>query len=676
MATTSNKLNILSFGIVLALYSNIVIFATLKKIVFLMNFKFLIKCFYLYFATTLLANAQQEEVIFTVEDTPVLASEFLRVYNKNLDLVKEESQKDVDGYLKLFIEYKLKLQEAKALNLDKKPSYIREFQGYKNQLSKNYLNDSKVTDALVEEAYARLANEIKASHILVKIDQDASPKDTLAAYNEILKLRERVVQEGYKKVQSDVHNGKTIFAEDLGYFSAFKMVYPFENAAYNTKVNDISMPFKTRFGYHVVKVFDKRKSQGEITVAHIMIENDEEKIKEIYKRLEQGEQFQALAKQFSEDKSSSSKGGELKPFSGGQLSSPEFEAVAFAIKNPGDYSKPFKTQFGWHIVKLINKKPLPDFKEIKAELINKIRRDSRSKVINDSRVKALKEKYKITKNPDALNYFKSILTKEYKVGRWSIPKNLTTDKTIFTIEDKVLTYGNFAEYLLKSQRRNINKPLTTALNNSYTSFLNSELFKYQEQNLINDNKDYAQIVEEYKDGLLLFDLMETEIWNAAKNDTLAVKTFYSKHKQNYFYKKRINAIVASSAKKEDIKKVAKLLKQNQPIEAIKKEVNTNNEIKVSFTSGELNYKHQALPKALKFKKGVSKIYKHNQAYVVVLIKDLLPESQQTFEEAKGKVMSDYQETKEANWLKVLASKYKVEINKDVLAKVKAQINNK
>ena len=621
-------------------------------------------------------NAQEKDIIFTVDNNPVYASEFIRVYNKNLDLVKEESQKDIDGYLKLFVDYKLKLQEARSLSLDKKPSYLREFNNYKNQLSKNYLNDTKVTDALVEEAYNRMVEEVNASHVLVKLDENAAPKDTLAAYNEVLKLRDRIIKEGYKTVQKDVHNGKTIFAEDLGYFTAFKMVYNFENAAYNTKVGDVSMPFRTRFGYHAVKVLDKRKSQGEVTAAHIMIKDDEEKINDIFKRLEQGEQFEAIAKQFSEDKSSASNGGVLRPFSGGQLSSSEFEAQAFALKEENSYSKPFKSQFGWHIVKLIEKKPMQSFKEMKAQLQSKIKRDSRSKLISDSRISTLKAKYKIDENSKALDYFKSIITKEYTVNKWSIPENLTANETIFTIQGKQYIYKDFAQYLMKSQRRNTGgKSLEAIIDNIYNMYLNNELLKYQEENLINENEEFSQIVTEYRDGLLLFDLMETEIWNAAKNDSLGVKNYYETNKTNYFFNERVNAIVASSAKKGNIKKVAKLLEKGKAIEDVKSAINTNGKVNVSFTNSEMDANHQALPEDFNFKKGVSKIYKHNDAYVVVKVIKVLPKAQKTYEEAKGKVISDYQVEKEKKWLEALASKYKVIVNKEVLGRVKSQIKS-
>src|SRR5690606_9433585 len=200
-----------------------------------MNKYFLIVVFTLCFFTIKAQNTN-DDVLFTVENDPVYVSEFTRVFNKNIDLVKDESQKDVDEYLKLFINYKLKLKEAKSLGLDKKKSYINELASYKSQLASNYLTDSKVTDELIDEAYERSVNEIQASHILIRLDENPTPADTLLAYNQLIKLREKVLEEGFEAVKNEVHDGKTIYAEDLGYFSSFKMVYNFETAAYNTPV--------------------------------------------------------------------------------------------------------------------------------------------------------------------------------------------------------------------------------------------------------------------------------------------------------------------------------------------------------------------------------------------------------------------------------------------------------
>lgn len=624
-----------------------------------------------------------EDVLFTVADEPVYATEFIRIFNKNLDLVQDESQKDVDEYLNLFVNYKLKIAEAEAQGLDEKPAYKRELGNYKKQLAKNYLTDTEVTDELVEEAYYRVTNEVKASHILIRLDANASAEDTLRAYNELIKLRDRVIDEGFNNVKKDVHNGQTVYAEELGYFSGFKMVYDFENIAYNTEVDEISMPFKTQFGYHIVIVEDKRESRGERTVAHIMITNSDDKqesaetrINEIYKKIEQGESFEALAKQFSEDKSSAPNGGQLNPFSGGQLSSLEFENVAFSLENIGDVSVPFETEFGWHIMKLLDKQGVATFEEMKPELEVKVKRDSRSQLIDNSIVSKLKIRYNISGEQPALPYFESILTQDYFVGKWQIPEDFSANKTLIVIDSKTLTYNDFGQHLFKMQRKaHSKKNIHDLVNEEYQNFLGQNLIVYQEENLENESDDFANIVNEYRDGLLLFELMETEIWNTSSTDSLEIQNYYNANKANYFWDERVDAVVASSSDKAIIKRVKKLLEAGKTPEDIKLEINVEGEVHVIFSTGIMETGHQALPKGLTFEKGVSKIYNHNDAFVVVQIKEVLLETAKTYEETKGQVISDYQKYKEEVWLNELKTKYPVVINEPVLNKVKVQIKN-
>ncbi|WP_282069466.1 peptidylprolyl isomerase [Olleya namhaensis] len=633
---------------------------------------FIVSCFF--------ASAQEKTVLFTVNEVPVYTNEFKRVYNKNLDLVKDDSQKDIDNYLDLFVKYKLKIAEAKTLGLDKKPSYLREFGNYKDQLAKNYLNDNKVTDQLVEEAYNRLQTEVDANHILVKLEENASPRDSLLAFQEIQKLRIRAINEGFDVVKKDIHNGRTLFAEELGYFTAFKMVYSFENAAYNTPVGEWSAPFRTQFGYHVVLVKDKRKNRGDVTVAHIMLldkedsEDNQSRINEIYKRIKQGEDFGALAKQFSEDKSSSSTGGQLNTFSAGQLSSKTFEDQAFALEQAKDVSKPFKSEFGYHIVKLIEKQGIKSFSELAPELKNKIKRDSRSKVINDKRLEGLYNKYNVSKTTPDLRPIVSILNDTYFSSSWKIPANFKGETQLFKIGNTVFSQHDFAEFLLKSQRKRQAKvALEKLVADNYILFVESSLKIYQEENLENENEDYAQILMEYRDGLLLFDLMETEIWNAAKQDSIGLQQYFALHQDNYFYDVRVDAIVASSAKKSSIKKVAKMLSSNVSPDAIKAQLNSESKINVSFIEDILDANHQALPKDLKLETGVSDIFTHNDAYSVVSIKSVIPKTSKSFKEAKGHVIADFQEEKEKEWMSGLAKKYKVVINQEALNQVKEQL---
>lgn len=650
-----------------------------------MKIKYYLLVFIAVFVSNIYAQSNEENVLFVVDDEPVYVSEFLRVYNKNLDLVQDESQKDVDEYLNLFTNYKLKIKEAITLGLNEKDSYKRELNTYRTQLAKSYITDSKVTDALIEEAYQRISYDIKASHILIKIPENASPEDTLVAYKNISKLRDRALGEGFDKVRKEVHNGQTVFGEDLGWFSGFRMVYKFESVAFNTPVGKISQPFRTQFGYHIINVQDRRESRGERTVAHIMVinkegdslaEKPEDRIQDIYKKLNQGEDFEALAKQFSDDKSSAPKGGMLSPFSSGQISAPEFEDAAFGLNNIGDVSQPFKTQYGWHIVKLYNKKLIPPFDDIKPELEQKVKRDSRSKLIDEALHNSLKEKYKINNEQPALTYFVSILNDDYFKRTWSLPADFTGNKPLLKIGNKQLAYTDFGIYLVNQQRNTQSKSsLKSLVAKQYEAFVNSNLVTYQEANLENESEEFANIVGEYRDGLLLFDLMETTIWNAAKTDSTEIQNYYSAHKNNYVLPKRIDAVVASSAKQKTLKKVSKLLQQGMALDQIKSLVNSNDEVQVIFTSDIMDASHQALPKDFKFKKGVSKVMNHNNAFVVVNVKEVLPETQKTFDEAKGAIISDYQTFKEENWINELKEKYKVKVNKEALSKVKAQIKN-
>jgi len=647
-----------------------------------MKLKFFSKAFLLFFSVFAMAQTSKKEVLFTVDDAPVYVSEFLRVYNKNLNLVQDESQKDVDEYLKLFTNYKLKLKEAKAKGLHEKPAYKRELESYKKQLAKNYMTDAKVNDALVEEAYNNITNEVKATHILVRIAEGANPQDTLAAYNKIKSLRERAIKEGFEAVRKEVHNGKSLFGEELGWFSGFRMVYAFEKVAFNTAVGDISQPFRTRFGYHIVNVLDKRKARGERTVKHIMIlekagdtsSNAEVRIKDIYKKIQQGEAFEDLAKEFSDDKNSASSGGLLKPFSSGQLSVPKFEETAFALETEGDISSPIKTNFGWHVLKLEAKNPIGTFEELKPELENKVKRDSRSQLIEEALIAKLKDKYGVANKTTDLSYFTSILNADFFARKWKLPEGFNKDETFLKIGNKILTNADFGDFLVAQQKRNRGtQSFDKIVADSYTLFLNTNLKQYHEENLELENEDYANILSEYRDGLLLFDLMESTIWESAKTDTVEVKAFYENHKENYFLPKRVNAEVASSTNKKVIKKVAKLMSEDMTANAIKKLVNTNGAINVIFTKDTMNSKHQALPKAFEFKKGVSKVYKHNNGFIVAKVNEVLPKQLKDFDEVKGLVISDYQTQKENLWLETLREKYKVVVNTAVLKKVKAKI---
>ncbi|MBA9072646.1 peptidyl-prolyl cis-trans isomerase SurA [Flavobacterium gossypii] len=640
---------------------------------------------------TSFAQNANKEVLFTIDDKPYYTDEFARVYNKNIDLVKDESQKDLNQYLDLFVGYKLKINKANKLGLQNGQAYQAELKSYRNQLSKNYLTDSKVTQELIEESYKRSLKEIKAAHILFMVDENASPEDTLKAYKKAVEVREKALKGedfGELAVKYSEDPSAKENKGELGYFSAFRMVYPFESAAYKTPKGQVSKITRTRFGYHIIKVEDVRDNRGELTVAHIMIlkpqnQNPEESekakntIQEIYTKLQQDENFESLAKQFSQDKSSASKGGLLNRFGSGQLSSEEFEDAAFALKNPNDYSTPIESNFGWHIIKLIERHPVKTLEEMQADLDNKIRKDERSRLITNSLTEKLKKKYAVKRNDKLYAALSKTVTDKFYMGEWKLPENTKPFAgDLVTIDKKAITGEDFLKFLATQQRgENTIKPIGKLVDKKYQEFVDVKVNELYNNNLENEFPDFAAVMEEYRDGLLLFDLMEKEIWEKAKTDTIGLQNFYESRINNYRWGNRLDAIVLTSTKMDVAKKAQKLLKQGKTADFIKEKLNLNGKVDVMSNAGIFEENSDALPKGLVKKDGVSDIIKDGEYYFIVKINKHLEAGPKTLDEARGKVINDYQQYLEEKWVGDLKQEFKVNVNQPVFEKVKKQIKS-
>ncbi len=636
-----------------------------------------------------IAQNKTKEVLFTVNDKPYYTDEFARVYKKNLDLVKDESQKDLNQYLELFVGYKLKVNKAYKLGLQNNTQYQTELKSYRTQLAKNYFNDTKITQALMEEGYNRLQKEVRASHILIMVDENATPEDTLKAYKKIEEVSKKALAgEDFGALATQYSEDPSAKENkgDLGYFSAFRMVYPFENAAFTTSKGKVSKIIRTRFGYHILKVEDVRPNRGEVTVAHIMILNpkpedqDQEKAKntinDIYTKIQQGEKFEDLAKQFSEDKSSSSKGGVLNRFGSGQLSSEEFESAAFALAAPKDISKPFQSQFGWHIIKLIEKHPIKTMDEMKNELESKIGKDDRSKKIVASLNEKLRKKYTYKKDVKQYGLLSKLVTDDFYESKWKVPANVDDYKSaVLTINAKKIDGKTFLEFVDKQQKGGMKvKPVSKLTDLLFEKFIDEQLTAYYDENLENEFPEFANVMEEYRDGLLLFDLMEKEIWERSKTDTIGLKSFYEDHKMEHMWKKRVDATIISSTKMDEIKKALSLLKKKMEPQDIKAKLNVNNVVNVMTNSGTFEEGNDALPKGITYQVGISDIFKEGEYYFVTKVDKVLPDGVKTFDECKGKVVNDYQQYLEQRWVDDLKKEFTVTIDKDAFEHIKKQLN--
>ncbi|NBW27686.1 MAG: peptidylprolyl isomerase [Flavobacteriaceae bacterium] len=639
------------------------------------------------------AQNSSKEVLFTIDNKPYFTDEFVRVYKKNLDLVKDESQKELNNYLELFVGYKLKINKAYKLGLQNGTSYQNELKSYRTQLSKNYTSDSKVTKELVEEAYKRFLKEIKASHILFSVDENATPEDTLKAYKQALEVRKRAISgEDFGKLAAEFSQDPSAKDNkgDLGYFTAFRMVYSFETGAYKTSKGSISYPIRTRFGYHLIKVVDIRDNRGDVIVAHIMIMNPSEKsentdnvdkgmntIQDIYKKLQQGEKFEDLAKQFSDDKSSSNKGGVLNRFGSGQLSSEEFENVAFNLTKDNPISEPFKTQYGWHIVKLIDKFSVKSIDEMRSDLESKVSKDDRSRLITASMNEKLRKKYSIKRDDKFYSIILNTVSNDIYDGKWEIPSDLKVfNKNLVTINGtKSLTGSSFLNYVKEQQKNKITlKPITKLIDKFYQSYIDQELSQYYDDNLEKEFPEFSAVMDEYRDGLLLFDLMEKEIWNKSKTDTLGLKSFYDKNISNYQWKNRLDVIILSSTNIDIIKKASKYLKNDKSVDFIKEKLNSREgAVNIMAKAGIFEEGNEALPKNIKFETGISDIIKEGEYYFVTKINATLPAGPKLLDECKGKAINDYQQFLEDNWVKDLKNEFKIEINQVVFDSIKKQL---
>jgi len=643
----------------------------------------------LFMIVALMSNAQSnsKEVLFTIDGKPYYTDEFIRVYNKNLDLVKDESQKDLDQYLDLFVGYKLKVNKANKLGLQNNTQYQNELKSYRVQLAKNYTTDSKVTKELVDEGYSRLLKEINASHILITVNENADPADTLVAYNKALGIRDRILKgEDFGTVAQEVSQDPSAKENkgNLGYFTSFRMVYAFENGAYKTPVGRISMPVRTRFGYHLIKVNDIRDNRGEVSVAHIMILKTKDgvdvpaaknTIEDVYKKLQQGEKFDELAKQFSEDKSSSSKGGILNRFGSGQLSSDEFENQAFGLTKENPISKPFETQFGWHIVKLIDKYPIKSYDNSKVELENKISKDDRSRLITNSLNEKLRKKYLIKKDAKLYTAIVKCISNDFYDAKWELPADTKKySGTLFSVGTKKILGTNFLDYIYSKQKSGITlKPVEKLADKLFENFADDQRNQYNDENLENEFPEFSAVMDEYRDGLLLFDLMDKEIWQRSKTDSTGLKAFYETQKDKHLWKTRVNAEIYSSTKLDILKKALVMIKKNQSSKEIKDKFNTQEVLNIMTNEGVYEEGAEALPKETKMEVGVSEITNKGEYYFITKITKVIPSGVKTLEECRGKLVNDYQQYLEQNWVNELKKEFSINVNHDVFENVKKQI---
>ena len=633
------------------------------------------------------AKAQQDPVLMEIDGKPVTKSEFLQIYLKNNPDPKYDKA-SLDEYMELFKRFKLKVAEAEALGYDTIPKLKKELEGYRKQLALPYLVDSAKNDALVREAYDRTKNEVRASHILIRVEPNASPEDTLAAYNKIMGLKKRIEKgEDFAAVAKGKYGSEDPSAAnnggDLGYFNAFQMVYPFEDAAYNTPVGTVSDPFRTRFGYHIIKVTDKRKARGTIKTAHLMvatpktatpedIANAEKKINELYDKLMTGANFEELVREHSDDPSSSQKGGELPAFGTGTTTRmvPAFEDAAFALKNNGDISKPVKTEYGYHIIKRIEWNDVKTYDEMKKELQNKVNRDERSKKTQSSFVEKLKVEYKYQdKSKKGMKWFVKNIDTTYYSGKWNADK-LKSNKTMFVLDGKNFGQQDFADYMEKNYRGVRKDANDVVVKQQYKAWEKEAILAYEESKLAGKYPEFKALITEYHDGILLYEIMTDRVWNKAMKDTVGLKSYFEENRAKYMWGNRVDAVVYECANQKIADQVYKMI-QNDTINSkhVLDVINKDSELNLRVRTNKFDSETTTYIKGQNLNIGINKPYTFEGKVYVVKVNEKLAPKNKEFNEAKGAATSDYQNYLEKAWLEELAKKHTIKVYDTVLYSV-------
>jgi peptidyl-prolyl cis-trans isomerase SurA len=619
------------------------------------------------FSVTAQPNTESSETLFFINKKPVASNEFVYLYRKNHQHKPEEFTKDkIDEYLELFINYKLKVEEALFRGMDTTAKFKNEYQTYRDELLKPYLPDAKVVDSMVALTYERLKEEVKASHILVALKPDPTPEDTLAAYRKISELRMRALAgEDFEALAARFSEepGAEETKGNLGYFTAMQMVFPFEQAAYTIPVGGVSTPVRTQFGYHVLKVWDRQPTRGEVEVSHIMIRssdpvNDEEAkntIFDIYDKLDKGMDWEDLCRQYSEDPNSKDKGGKLRPFGVGAMAAiPEFQEMAFSLQEKGEISDPVQTRYGWHILRLESRIPLPSFEEIKTALTQRVSRDARVAISKEALRQEMRSQFGYTENVPAKEEIMK-LAEHVVYDSGAVAKEMEKEP-LFHMNNRPYKVKEFLNYL-SSQVRPPSMPATDYLEQQFAKYVQSVQLRLMEEKVKQESPDYKWLLKEYYEGILLFDIMEKEVWNKAMEDTVGQRKYFQQHAADFKAGERILGRIFSASSSSTLNEFRNLVESKDP--AYTDFMKTH---RIRLDSGSFEKGDRAVLAEITFAPGIYSVGNSGLHYLVAVDK-ILPPGPKTFDEARASVISDYQTFLEDSWISELKRKFGVKLNK-------------
>ena len=625
--------------------------------------------------------ADADPVIMRVNNKDIHKSEFEYIYNKNSQ--QQIDHKSLDEYVTLFKNYKLKVAEAESLGIDTTEAFKNELAGYRDELAKPYLVDASVDDRLAEEAYERMKEDVEVSHILVGLRaRTAADKAEAKKKAESILSRIKAGEDFGALAEEYSEDGSKQNKGYLGFIRGGRTVYPFEKAAFALQPGEVSDVVETQFGYHIIKVHSRRPNPGEFLFSHIMIlvprdASDEVKAQKeaearaIYEELKAGADFATVAKERSEDKSTAVRGGELPWVSSGQFVK-EFEDAAFALKNKGDITEPVLSPYGWHIIKLMDKRDIKPFEQMRSEITRMMSRDERGGMARAAMVAKLKTDYNFSLAEAQQEKLVSLAEESGKVDSSYIAAIRDDQSELFSFKDHTYTVADFAAILSKGRDVTANAPEYIAAMIERMS--DNEILNFEKSCLEDKYPDFRNLMNEYRDGMLLFEVSNREVWEKASKDTEGLQKYFKKNKKKYKWDKPhykgFLFFFSDDTTATAVKKRLKKLDADSVIVVLNREFNTDSLTRVKVERGLFVEGENAKIDELVFKGPLVKV---DEDFPVVFVSGkLLKKMPESYTDVRGQVTADYQTYLEKVWVENLNKKYPVEINEDVLKTVNKQ----
>jgi len=646
-----------------------------------------------YFVLSLVVSGQDgvSPTLISVNNHKIPVNEFEWTYLKNNS---GSSKSSVDEYLELYINFRLKVEAAIDAGIDKTSSFSKELEGYRKQLARNYLTDQDAKEELIRKAYERYKEEINVLHVLISCAPDASPADTADAWRKAMKIRERIrLGEPFESVARGASDdpSASFNGGNLGYITAFQTPMSFENAIYAMNPGALSKPVRTSGGYHIIKVQDRRKSLGRIKVAHIMksvppgsttqqAENAKQSIDSLYIRAADGIDFASLAVENSDDIASAVKGGELPWFGTGEMIM-SFSEAAFSLLHDGDISKPVRTVYGWHIIKRLEKQPLMPFEEAKITLEGKLNQSYLLSLSRKSFVEKLKKEYNFRVNREILEWFYTIADSSFISGNYNVPGLKMPEATLYSFATIKTTAAQFMDFIRKNGTQAAATDSIGFINSLYDSKSYEDLVEYEDSMLEKKYPEFRYLVNEFHDGILLFEISDSLVWRRAITDTEGLYKYYETRKDEFIiHPEAIAEIyrIDNTAGRRNVSRLVKTIKKHSDEpggrDIIYRNAKTGKDTIVVITEGSWKRGENRVTDHVKWSKGFHQYSEDDFTYLVD-IKDITMSGYEDFDSVSEQLTNDYMKQLEVDWLKQLRSEYPVVVDTEQLNKLKEKLKD-